>query len=81
MGERKTKIQTKTKKTARYAGKKIKVLKKDHGARKGTKRQIGMDIILRSKTTDEALKAFEEHPGIDSSFIRFAVDKGLVKLI
>jgi hypothetical protein len=68
------------KKTTRYAGKKIKVLNREHGARKGTKRQIGMDIILRSKTCDEALPKLIK-AGADSSFIRFAVDRKLVTLV
>lgn len=65
---------------ARYAGKKIKVLNKEHGARPGTKRQIGMDIILKSKTTNDAIPALEK-AGCDNSFIAFAVKSGLVELV
>ena len=64
----------------RYAGHKIKVLNKEHGAREGTKRQQGMDIILKSKTTDEALPKLEAI-GADPSFIRFAIEHGLVELV
>lgn len=71
---------TKTTTGLRYAGRKILVLNKEHGARPGSKRARGTDIILRSKTTDQALKAFRRCQGINSSFIRHAVRTGLVKL-
>lgn len=64
----------------RYAGKTIKVLTKEHGAREGTKRAKGMEILISSKTTDEALKKFEKHEGIDSSFIRYAVENKIIAL-
>lgn len=64
----------------RYAGKKIKALVKEHTARPGTKRAIGMDILLKAKTTDEALEKFAKHDGIDASFIRHAVDQGYIQL-
>lgn len=62
-----------------YAGKKIVVLNKEHGAREGTKRAIGMDIIIGSKNTDDALPKLAK-AGCDASFIRFAVDQKFVKL-
>lgn len=63
-----------------YAGKKIKVLNKNHGARQGTKRQIGMDIILGSKTTDEAMPKLIK-AGCNNTFLAFAVSSGLVELV
>jgi hypothetical protein len=63
-----------------YAGKKIKVLNKEHGARQGTKRQIVMDIILKSKTTDEAIPLIVK-AGANNSFIAFAVAQGFVELV
>lgn len=63
-----------------YAGKSIKVLNKEHGAREGTKRAIGMEIILKSKTTDDAIPKLEK-AGCDNSFIAFAVKSGFVKLV
>lgn len=63
-----------------YDGKKIKVLKKDHGARPGTKRAVGLDIIYKSKTTDEATAALQK-AGCDRSFIKFAVSSGYVELV
>jgi len=63
----------------RYTGKKIVVINREHGARKGTKRQKGMDIILTSKTTDKAIPKLKK-VGADNSFIRFAVASKLVKL-
>ena len=62
-----------------YAGKKIKVLNKNHGARLGTKRQIGMDIILKSKTTDEAIPLLAK-AGCNNSFLAFAVKEGFVSI-
>jgi hypothetical protein len=64
---------------ARYAGKKIKVLNKQHGAREGTKRAQGLDIILGSKTTDDALPKLAKI-GADPSFIRFAVEQKFISL-
>lgn len=61
------------------AGKKIKVLNRKHEAREGTKRAQGLDIILASKTTDEALPKLIKI-GADASFISFAVKSGLVSL-
>ena len=61
-------------------GRKIVVINKNHGARPGTKRQIGMDIILRSKTTADALPSLVK-AGCNGSFIKFAVDSGFIKLI
>lgn len=63
-----------------YAGKKIKVVNKDHGAREGTKRAKGMDIILKSKTTDEAIPALSKI-GCDNSFLAFAVNSGYIELV
>lgn len=64
----------------RYAGLTIKVLKKEHGARDGTKRAKAMDILMASKTTDEALKKFERLEGVDSSFIRYAVENKIISV-
>ena len=75
-----------TKKTERapragsMAGKASKVLNKEHGAKKGSKRQIGMDIILKSKTVDAALPLLKK-AGCNGSFIKFAVDTKLVELV
>jgi len=66
-------------KVSTYAGKKIKVLNKNHGARPGTKRAIGMDIIIASKTTDEALPLLVK-AGCNASFIAFAIAQGFVEL-
>jgi hypothetical protein len=68
-----------TKKSTRYAAKKIVVLNREHGAREGTKRARAMDLILASKSCDEVLPRLIKI-GADSSFIRFAVETGLVKL-
>lgn len=62
-----------------YTGKLIKVLRRDHNARKGSKRQVGMDIILSSATTDQASKLLARRK-CNNSFIAFAVKIGLVKL-
>jgi hypothetical protein len=66
--------------TSSLAGKTIKVLNAKHEARKGTKRQIGMDIILKSKTTDAALPLLKK-AGCNASFIAFAVKTKLIKLV
>lgn len=63
----------------RYAGNRIVVINREHGARKGTKRQKGMDIILASKTTDQAIPKLEKISA-DTSFIRFAVENKLISL-
>lgn len=66
-------------KLGRLAGRKIKVLNKVHGAREGTKRAQGMDIILKSKNTDEALEKLEKI-GADATYFKHAVAAGLVEL-
>lgn len=60
--------------------KQIKVLNKKHGAREGTKRQIGLDIILASKSTDEASQKLLK-AGCNNSFITFAVAQGFIELV
>jgi hypothetical protein len=67
-------------KVSTYAGKKIKVLNKNHGARPGTKRAIGMDIVITSKTTDEALPQLTK-AGCNASFIAFALAQGFIELV
>ena len=62
------------------ADRKIVVLNQKHGARPGSKRQIGMDIILQAKTVNTALPLLVK-AGCNSSFIKFAVDSGFVKLV
>lgn len=63
-----------------YAGKKIKVLSKDMSAlREGTKRYIGLEIILKSKTTDEAAPALAK-AGCDNTWFAFATSNGYVEL-
>jgi hypothetical protein len=66
----------------RFAGKKITVVNKDHTARPGTKRAIAMDILVAkaTKTTDAALEQFAQYDGIDSSFIRHAVEAGYITI-
>lgn len=66
--------------TSAVAGRKIKVLNAKHGAREGTKRQIGLDIILKAKTTDEALPLLQK-AGCNATFISFAVSAGFVELV
>ena len=70
---------TTVKAAPRTSGKSV-VLNQKHGARPGSKRQVGMDIILKSKTTDAALPLLIK-AGCNGSFIRFAVDSGFVKLV
>lgn len=65
--------------TSPYVGKRIKVLNRKHGAREGTKRAVGMDIIIGSKTCDEAIPKLEK-AGCDNSFIAFAVKSGFISL-
>lgn len=62
-----------------YAGKKIKVLNKNHGARPGTKRAKAMDILIASKTTDEAIPKIIKI-GANNSFIAFAIREGFISL-
>ena len=65
---------------ASRADRKIVVLNPNHGARPGSKRQIGMDIILRAKTINAALPLLIK-AGCNGSFIKFAVDSGFAKLV
>ncbi len=65
---------------AGYTGKKIKVLNKDHGARKGTKRQEAIDILIASKTTDDAIPKLTKI-GANNSFIAFAVREKFIELV
>jgi hypothetical protein len=62
------------------AGKQIRVINKDHGARSGTKRQIGLDIIMSVKSVDEALPLLVK-AGCNSTFITFALKEGFIKLV
>jgi len=62
-----------------YTGKKIKVLNENHGARPGTKRAKAMDILIASKTTDEAIPKIAK-VGANNSFIAFAIREGLISL-
>ena len=62
-----------------YAGKKIKVLNKEHGLRGN--RGAAMDIILKFKTTDEVLKEFAKHEGLKAEKIAFAVAQGFIELV
>jgi len=65
---------------ASRADRKIVVLNSNHGTRSGSKRQIGMDIILKAKTVNTALPLLVK-AGCNGSFIKFAVDSGFVKLV
>ena len=62
------------------AGKQIRVINKVHGARPGTKRQIGLDIIMSTKSVDEALPLLVA-AGCNSTFITFALKEGFIKLV
>jgi hypothetical protein len=62
-----------------YAGKKIKVLNKNHGAKPDTKRGKALEILLTHKTTDEAIPKLAK-VGADNSFIAFAVREGIIEL-
>ena len=66
--------------TSSMAGKSIKVLNAKHEARQGSLRQIGLDIILKSKTVDAALPLLKK-AGANGSFIKFAVDQKYIKLV
>jgi hypothetical protein len=67
--------------TGSLAGKKIKVISKDMSAlREGTKRYIGLGIILKSKTTDEALPLLVK-AGCNSTWFAFATAAGYVELV
>jgi hypothetical protein len=78
-GGGKTKVKT-AHVAALRTDRKIVVLNQRHGARPGSKRQIGMDIILKAKTVNTALPILVK-AGCNSSFIKFAVDSGFVKLV
>ena len=69
----------KTERVGSYAGKKIVVLNKNHGARPESIRGKAMEIILKSRTTDEAIPAIKK-VGANNAFLAFAVSKGFVKL-
>jgi hypothetical protein len=62
------------------AGKIIKVLNKNHGARPGSKRCTGLELILEAKTTDAVLPQLVA-AGCNGSFIKFAVEQGFIELI
>ena len=62
------------------AGKQIRVINKAHGARPGTKRQIGLDIIMSTKSVDEALPLLIK-AGCNATFITFALKEGFIKLV
>jgi hypothetical protein len=57
---------------------KIKVLKKDHGARDGSKTAARYDAIIASKTVQEALDNTAEP--IKMADINYAVGKGIIAL-
>ena len=65
---------------SKYAGRKITVVNKDHGCRPGTKRQLLVDAVLKSKKTDEALAKTVEYNGeaiaVTTNDIKFVVDSG-----
>ena len=64
-----------------YADKKIKVLSKDMSAlREGTKRYIGVEIILKSKTTNDAIPALAK-AGCDNSWLAFTIANGYIELV
>ena len=69
-----------TVRTSTLAGKKIKVLNTKHGAREGSKRAIGLDIILKSKTTDEASAQLAK-AGCNNTFITFAITQGFIEFV
>jgi hypothetical protein len=62
------------------AGKQIRVINKAHGARLGTKRQIGLDIIMSTKSVDDALPLLIK-AGCNATFITFALKEGFIKLV
>ena len=62
------------------AGKLIRVVNKNHGARQGTKRQIGLDIILSTKSVDDAVPLLVK-AGCNATFITFAIKEGFIKLV
>lgn len=70
--------------SVRYAGKHIKVLNRDHGARPGTKRALLLDKLLASKTTDEAMQQTVKFKGltvpVTSVDMRFAIAQGFMEL-
>ena len=57
-----------------FAGKSIKVLKKDVTAREGTKRADWLNAVTSSKTVDEARGKVE---GLDSSVLRWMEQEGI----
>jgi SNF2 family DNA or RNA helicase len=65
-----------------FAGKKIKVLSKDHGARDGSVRAALMGVILAGKSTDDVLGQKITVNGkentVSSADIKFAVERGLI---
>ena len=83
-GANKTTKAEKTERAPRagsLAGKKIKVISKDMSAlREGTKRYIGLDIILKSKTTDEAIPKLVE-AGCNNTWFAFATASGYIELV
>jgi hypothetical protein len=83
-GAKKTTKAEKTERAPRagsLAGKKIKVISKDMSAlREGTKRYIGLGIILKSKTTDEAIPKLVE-AGCNSTWFAFATAGGYIELV
>jgi hypothetical protein len=73
--------EAKAPRASAYADKKIKVLSKDMSAlREGTKRYIGVEIILKSKTTNDAIPALAK-AGCDNSWLAFTVANGYIELV
>ena len=62
-----------------YEDRTIKVLNREDGATRGTKRAKALDILLASKTTTQAIPRLRKL-GADNSFIAFAVRSGFIKL-
>ena len=83
-GAKKTTKAEKTERAPRagsLAGKKIKVISKDMSAlREGTKRYVGLDIILKSKTTDEAIPKLAK-AGCNNTWFAFATASGYIELV
>lgn len=63
---------------SQYAGKKIKVLNKEHGARAGSKRAAWLDALVSSKTVEEAQEKVE---GLTGNVLAFAADEGFVEFV
>ena len=60
---------------AKTDDRKIKVLKKDHGAREGTKRAALLDTIYKSKTVQDAVDA-----DVSKSDVSWAAREGYIEI-